>query len=549
MSSPSGVTRRRIWVVGLSALLGLSAFSWWLGSRAQSPNQAAAKASEPQPSWITAAVERRVLSSTVVLRGDVESDVSLAVNVPSSVEGVGVITRLPPDVGTEIAEGQVVVEVSGRPVFVLEGEVPVYRSLQPGMSGADVAQLQASLTRLGFSPEADGVFGEATKQAVAALYEAAGYVAVASATTPADLSAAEQSYREAQTAVATAETTLARATTGNSGSAVVAAQAGLNQANRAVVAATASRDEAVTNATVTLVNAQNLYSTTATDPAANQSDRDRANADVVQAQTGLAAAQREGDDAIAAAVDQVRVAQATLSEARKFNDVAAAQVAYEAAVQGRDSAALAYIALAASSGPTVAQGEVVFLPTMPARVESAATRLGPVDGTVTNEGGQFAGGDLVRLSAGALIVSTSVREGDEELVRPGAKVVLLDETTNQTYPATIIQIADAASVDSSGQVGRAALVAPNEALPTELAGVNLRVSVTAAASDGAILVVPVAAISAGADGSTRVSILNDGATEPVDVAVVVLLTADGFAGVESEVEGELVTGDLVIVGR
>lgn len=87
----------------------------------------------------------------------------MAVEPPVSVESPAVVTIAPPPVGGEVVEGDVVVEVSGRPVFVLEGTAPMYRSLRPGMSGADVVQLQVALARLGYEPDADGVFGEATK--------------------------------------------------------------------------------------------------------------------------------------------------------------------------------------------------------------------------------------------------------------------------------------------------------------------------------------------------------------------------------------------------
>lgn len=548
MSSPSGVAGRRVWIFGLCALVGVSGVSWWLGAKAQSPDQAAAKASEPESSWITAPVERRVLASTVVLRGDVTPEVSLTVGVPSSVEGDGVVTRVPPIAGTPVVEGQVVVEVSGRPVFVMQGDVPVYRSLQPGMSGADVVQLQTALTRLGYSPDADGLFGEATKQAVNALYSAAGFLPIASPTTVADVSASEQAFHETEAAVTEAEATLARATASGSGSAVVTAQAGLNHANRSYSDAMASRDEAVTNAQVALTNAQNAYNTTMADPAATQADKDAANAAIVLAQTSLTAAQRQGDSAVAAAGDQVRVAKVLLSEAKKSDDVTAAQASRDTAIQARDSAAIAFMLTSAAAGPTVAQGEVVFLPTMPARVQSAVATLGPIDNASGGDG-ESLGLGLVQLSAGGLVVSTTIRAGDEQLVRTGVSVKLLDETTNFTFAATITQIADTQTADSTGQVGRAALVTPDEPLPSELAGVNLRVTVTAAASDGEVLVVPVAAVSAGADGATRVSILRAGDTDPVDVAVTVLLTADGFAGVEPASEATLQEGDLVVVGR
>ena len=64
----------------------------------------------------------------------------------------------------------------------------------------------------------------------------------------------------------------------------------------------------------------------------------------------------------------------------------------------------------------------------------------------------------------------------------------MDETTNAAYPATITQIADTQTADSTGTIGRAALITPDKPLPPELAGVNLRVTITAAASDGEFVV-------------------------------------------------------------
>jgi len=542
--------RRRWWIIAIAGLAVVSTVSWWVGSHALSPSQAAARAAEPSASWVTARVERRVLASTVVLRGDVRPEVSLAVGVPSSVEGAGVVTRVPPVVGSEVAEGALVLAVSGRPVFVLRGDVPVYRSLKPGMSGTDVSQLQAALVRLGFSPETSGVFGEGTKVAVSKFYAAAGFDPIPSATTPADVSAAEQALRQADTAVTAAADALVKAEAGGIGSVVAAARAGLNQADRALADAQASRDEAVKNAQVALANAQHAYDAAVADPGSSQADRDAALAGLVQAQTGLAAATRHGDDAVAAAADQVRVAGLQLAEAKKANDVPAAKAARDNAVASRDAAAAALAAVMASTGPTVPQGEMVFIPTAPARVQSAVTSLGPI-GTPTPGGGgpSVDSSSLVTLAAGDLVVATAVRAGDEGLVRVGMPVELLDETTNNKYPAKLSTIADTPTADPSGTLSRAATVTPDTPLPASLAGTNLRVTITAAASDGEVLVVPLAAVSSNAAGATRVSVLGPGTANPVDVSVDAGISADGFVAVIPTDSSGLKVGDLVVVGR
>ena len=163
--------------LGMVVVVVCSALSWWLGTRVKSPAQAAAEAGPPPASPITAPVEYRVLSDSLVLRGTVEAPRGAAVTVESAPEESRlVVTAVPLRPGSAAGEGSLLVEVSGRPVFLLEGSVPAYRDLRPGLRGKDVAQLQAALARLGFGPgEYDGRFGSGTAAAVGRLYRAKGY--------------------------------------------------------------------------------------------------------------------------------------------------------------------------------------------------------------------------------------------------------------------------------------------------------------------------------------------------------------------------------------
>jgi peptidoglycan hydrolase-like protein with peptidoglycan-binding domain len=87
----------------------------------------------------------------------------------------GLITTLPL-VNTQFEEGDVILTASGRPVFVLQGEVPAFRDLVPGISGKDVRQLEEGLKRLGFDPgPVDGTYDEQTSAAVGTWYTSAGY--------------------------------------------------------------------------------------------------------------------------------------------------------------------------------------------------------------------------------------------------------------------------------------------------------------------------------------------------------------------------------------
>ena len=156
---------------------------------------------------------------------------------------------------------------------------------------------------------------------------------------------------------------------------------------------------------------------------------------------------------------------------------------------------------------------------------------------------------LVTLAAGDLVVSTAVRAGDEGLVRVGMPVELLDETTNTKYPGKLSTIADTPTTDASGTLSRAATVVPDTPLPASLAGTNLRVTITAAASDGEVLVVPLSAVSSTAAGATRVSVLEPGTANPVDVPVTAGISADGFVAITPTDPAGLKAGDLVVVGR
>ncbi|MEU0207860.1 peptidoglycan-binding protein [Streptomyces canus] len=174
------MTRRR-WVAAVSVGSTLLAVAGFAASQViKSPAQAAADTKPPAADVLTAPVERRVLKETVVLRGTVAAGQSVTVApVASGGEGAAepVVTKLPVDAGDTIRAGQLLLEVSGRPVFVLKGELPVYRDLKPGAKGDDVAQLQNALRNLGHGTGNDpsGTFRAGTKSALQAFYAGLGY--------------------------------------------------------------------------------------------------------------------------------------------------------------------------------------------------------------------------------------------------------------------------------------------------------------------------------------------------------------------------------------
>ncbi|MEV4715140.1 peptidoglycan-binding protein [Micromonospora sp. NPDC049374] len=80
----------------------------------------------------------------------------------------GTLTALP-DTGTTVTRGKALYAVDNDPVVLLYGRLPAYRTLQPGVEGADVKQLERNLEALGYSGfTVDDAYTWATAEAVRA---------------------------------------------------------------------------------------------------------------------------------------------------------------------------------------------------------------------------------------------------------------------------------------------------------------------------------------------------------------------------------------------
>jgi hypothetical protein len=526
---------------------------WIAGSRVRSPETAAARAAPPEASLITAPVERRVLSSRVVARGDVVPGQSATVTGPVSEDG-STVTGVFVDVGDELLEGNRVVEVSGRPVVVLEGAVPAFRAMRPGMSGTDIDQLQAALDRVGCDTAADGgVYADATKECVTRLYEALGYDVVPTSDTEADdLAEAGDAVADAEELLRTAEADLAEASAGPTAAELVAKQIEVDAARRKVdqdaVAGSASRAEAAAGveAAVMALNAQ------LANIASMPSDRAKAIAEFEAAVLAAGKADVEADEASAAAAEALRLVEAQLAEMTAAPDVEAETVTVEQAQSAFDRASVTLADLEARTGPTVPLGEIVFVNALPATVSTLNAEVGQAvddsgDGGFTFDEPSGSGGLAVLATAG-LQVEAFVAPSDADLVQVGMEVELLDEISADTVAATLTSLSEQVETDQGGDArGFRAVIEAVDALPREWTGRNVRVTFTSAATDGEVLVVPVAALSSGGDGVARVEVVgDDGAVTVVDVEPG--LSAEGFVEITPPEGGSLEAGDLVVVG-
>lgn len=489
-------------VVGGAALMAVGGLV--ATALVKSPAQVAAETGPPVQRPLTAEVEQRVLATRVVMRGTVTADQSVAVSPQGmrSGEGAGapVVTKLPLKAGDPVAAGQLLAEVSGRPVFTLHGGLPMYRDLRPGATGDDVAQLQQALRGLGHDPggDAKGVFGPGTKAALRAQYKAIGYEPLpAVADGGAALKAAREAVRSAEWAVQDSEAQGGGAQGGGAGA---AAAAGGAEGGKPAAGATAAPTTAAT-----------------AEPAAPAK--------------GAAGS---------GARDLARARQA-LVEAR-------------AALRAAEAA----------DGPMLPASEAVFLSGFPARVGSIGAQIGaPVTGAVlTVSAGELVVEAYLKddkkqlLRAGMPVVISSEAVGTD--LRGKVALVAAERSSGRAGGAQ--QGQGGGSQDAKGggsgpgggsgaaDLGHRMVVRAEEALPAALAGQDVRLTVESAATDGAALVVPVTAVSAGADGRTVVTAVAPDGSAQHRVEVRTGTTGDGFVSVTPIRQGALAPGTRVIVG-
>ncbi|MCD0446730.1 hypothetical protein LO763_24225 [Glycomyces sp. A-F 0318] len=158
------------------ALLGATGTAWYFAAQARTPAQRAEETEEPDDSVITVRVDQDQLIDTLEFDAVLDRTGDFAVQAPAAPEGIetALASKLPLEVGDEVKAGTVLLEVSGRPMIALEGDVPAYRDLQEGDTGPDVEQLQLALQQLYGTPKT-GTFDSRTADDLEKLYDHAGY--------------------------------------------------------------------------------------------------------------------------------------------------------------------------------------------------------------------------------------------------------------------------------------------------------------------------------------------------------------------------------------
>ncbi|TWD80549.1 putative peptidoglycan binding protein [Kribbella amoyensis] len=256
--------------------------------------------------------------------------------------------------------------------------------------------------------------------------------------------------------------------------------------------------------------------------------------DAPEPEQPLTQAVEGAEKAVDQAKNALRQAQAALKQAKatpgkKDHSVEQGQV--DDAKENLDDAESDLSEAEFKAGTPLPVSEVVFVKTLPRRVDEVKVERG---GTVN--------GVVMSVSGASLVVTVKVDAETKERLKVGmaASFDLGDGTTVQATVRRITRNADKYDV----------VVAPRSLTAAQLERLreaNVRVTIPVQSTNGKVLAVPVAALSAGSDGTSRVEVLREGKVELVPVKVG--LSADGFAQVTPAGDAKLAEGDQVVVGR
>lgn len=478
---------RGLWITAAVAVVALAG-GLVLGRFVISPIDAAAGAGAPEPGLVTVPVEFGELSNDVTLRGDVGYTDAVELKIDtSSFTGPAVVTGQVPEAGAELDRLSVALEVAGRPVIVLPGALPAYRTLRVGVSGPDVLQLKETLAAagIGVGDAASDVFDEATALAVGELYNQVGYPTPDAEEGVADtVIAAEDSVRMAEQSLADARAALAAAGQGPSDIEVREADNQIASLNRQVAAADAAGEDS--------------------------SD--------LRDQLALAQLQRQALDAP--------------------RDTSAEQGAVDAAIAGVETANASLAEARQAALPYLPASEVLYLEDLPRRVDA-----------VDVERGTALEGAAMTVSGAAVELTGTAAAADVELLEVGAEASF-------ELPDGAAHRAVIAAIEPAEDGGRTVISFEPDPLSPEqmeqVQGTNVRIEVPVGATDGEVLSVPYAALTAGPGGESRLEIVTgdprDGeSAETRMVTVETGLAAGGYVEVTAT-EGDLAEGDLVVVG-
>ena len=533
-------SRKRLFLAVVAVAVAFGAGGYVLGQQLESPEDARAEVAAPEPSLIATPVESTALSNDVVVRGDAEFEGAVDLELDAAL-GDGssrVVTGRVPAIDTEVNEGDVIIEVSGRPVFVLGGDLPTFREFKPGLEGDDVLQLETSLARLGFlDVEPDRLYGEATEKAITAMYEQAGYEPrAASEGEEAQLTGAQDAVESARTGLANANDALSDLLKPPSASQIERE----NQARDQLLDGIERAQEALDEAEADRPSNELLRAIDAVQQA------ELAGEGVEQANQAVQAAQNAEQARVDGAQEQLDAAREALedydalqaAEDRDGTDTSGAQRNIDDAAERLEELEADLAELEEEIGVRLPVAEVVFLENLPRTVTS-----------IDVERGDFVSGSVMRISGTKVRITTGVSESNRPLLEVGARVIIDSEQLDIEVEGEVTELADRKGTKGVADTRYYMLVTPTgDYNVSEMVGVNFRLQIPLERTEGEVLAVPLAALSAGADGSSRVEVLRDDDSTDLVSVEVGLQDRNGSLVEIIPRDGNISEGDLVVIG-
>lgn len=597
------MSRNRVLMLSLAGVLVAGASGWIAGTQVQSSNEAGASAEAPEASAVTAAVKKMQLASTIVTRGTAQFGESSTVSLAAGA-GARLVTRAPEE-GGQLADGDAFMEANGEPVFALKGSRPMYRDLGPGDTGEDVRQLEEALERLELAPGAvDGIYDAETAAAVARLYERAGYAAPGhSDAERSEIRSATAAVDQAETALAAARRQLSEGTKPPTAMELLQAENEVRNAEQGVATARSTSEANIRAVEQAVTDMQDALAAahakaTADDTAARrlvtdmelavqiaQANLDAARAGdsdtgelnvslaVLQAEAALRRAENDLADARAAlgrlpaeSGKAIAAAERALDNAR--DAVPAAQSAGANTIAGAEaSLTLSRLRLSAlrapktneslaqavkdaetalakakenlaeiesDAGTKLSAASVVYFVQLPVRIDSVKLKHGDP-----------ASGEVMTVSASALVVDASVTIAEAKLLSPGMEVEIEAPDLQISLKGRVSSIAEKPGTDGLDNQHVAVRIEPVDP-PENFRDAAVKVTIPVKSTAGAVLVVPVAAVSSSADGSAFVEIEDEDSSRR-QVKVAVGLSSQGLVEV-TPIDGSIAEGDRAVVG-
>ncbi|MEV8630055.1 peptidoglycan-binding protein [Streptosporangium sp. NPDC051023] len=576
-------SRRKVLAGIVAGTVAIAGLGWAVGTRLRSPADEAAARRPPEPSLITFPVTRRKLTSMVAVNGTLAYGSPLPVTLAGVVGGAGGgsaetqrVTRAPHP--GKITEGSVLMEVNGRPVFALRGKVPMHRTMAPGTEGADVEQLQSALRRLGLGAPRTGVFDAATAAAVRRWYAGRGYVAQEP-----DLTVKQARDTLRQAVQSAEETLLTDRKALDAGRDVMPLKLRFDNAREDLRAAEGALEEeesrdlgpeetrqledlrrAVRTAEETALAADQALAAAKPEDDKRLLEMRASNArqDLESARAALADFGEQAEANRSKRLEDLRKALRLAQENIFTTEQALRQARQNSPLKlkianGEKNVASARAILAEymrTYGTGVPPGEIVFLPTLPARLDKADVKPGD---TVKDK--------VATVTSSTFTMTGSVEVQEAKLLREGMKATM-ESSEGDDFPAVLSAVGEAArppeDEKDKGAQTEGSTTGETGAIPvllTPATGKDLRrmvdtpftVKITVGATGGTVLTVPVAAVITSADGRPRVRVAppdnGPGAGTPREVEVRTGLTADGAVEVEPIRPGTLKEGDRVVV--